>query len=123
MHWRFLRILNTFSKSLRSKFIFLGPVPQKQLPDIYRSTSVCVFPSLAEAFGLTCVEAMACGKPVVVTKYASGPELVENGELGLLANPRITGICHSCYWDIKQSRPAGISWQQRKTKNNANLKY
>ena len=82
------RILNTFSKSLRSKFIFLGPVPQKQLPDIYRSTSVCVFPSLAEAFGLTCVEAMACGKPVVVTKYASGPELVENGESGLLADPK-----------------------------------
>jgi len=41
-----------------------------------------------EAFGLTCAEAMACGRPVVATSLASGPELVEDGISGLLADPR-----------------------------------
>jgi glycosyltransferase involved in cell wall biosynthesis len=48
---------------------------------------VFVFPSRVEAFGLTCAEAMACGCPVVATRLASGPELVEDGISGLLADP------------------------------------
>jgi glycosyltransferase involved in cell wall biosynthesis len=66
---------------------FAGVVPHGELPAIYGAASVCVVPSFAEAFGLTCAEAMACGTPVVMTALASGPEMVENGQSGLLADP------------------------------------
>lgn len=66
----------------------LGKVPHNELPKIFNQASVFVFPSRVEAFGLTCVEAMACARPVVATSLASGPELVEDGVSGLLADPR-----------------------------------
>lgn len=66
---------------------FMGFVPHTELPNLYRSASVCVFPSRAEAFGLTCAEAMACGCAVIMTALASGPELVTNGESGILIEP------------------------------------
>ena len=60
----------------------------QDLPALYNQAGVFVFPSHVEAFGLTCVEAMSCGRPVVATCLASGPELVEDGVSGLLADPR-----------------------------------
>lgn len=83
--------LAQFPVTWRSKFQFTGRVPQDQLPAVYRQAGVVVFPSLAEAFGLTCAEAMACGRPVVATALASGPELVEHEQSGLLADPRDPG--------------------------------
>lgn len=66
---------------------FKGYVPHAQLPHLYNLAAVSVFPSRAEAFGLTCAEAMACGAAVAMTSKASGPELVEDGNSGLLADP------------------------------------
>jgi len=65
---------------------FLGRIPFESLPGYYNHASLAVFPSLAEAFGLTCAEAMACGTPVIMTSKASGPELVEDDKSGLLIN-------------------------------------
>lgn len=64
------------------------PVAHDAMPAVFNAASVFVFPSRVEAFGLTCAEAMACGRPVVATTLASGPELVEDGVSGLLADPR-----------------------------------
>jgi len=79
--------LNDLAPMWQEKFHFIGRVPHQQLPEYYRQAAVVVFPSLAEAFGLTCVEAMACGKAVAATTLASGPELVEHERSGLLADP------------------------------------
>lgn len=73
----------------RESVQFSGFVPHAQLPEIYASCTVAVFPSRAEAFGLTCAEAMSCGCAVVMTSIASGPELVEHEVSGLLADPRL----------------------------------
>jgi glycosyltransferase involved in cell wall biosynthesis len=57
---------------------FLGPVPDDLLPDVYRSADLCVLPSRAlEGFGLSAVEALACGTPVVVADTGGLPEAVE----------------------------------------------
>jgi glycosyltransferase involved in cell wall biosynthesis len=69
------------------KVRFLGHVPQAHLPSLYSRAAVAVFPSHDEAFGLACVEAMACGAAVVMTARGSGPELVEDGKSGLLVEP------------------------------------
>lgn len=64
---------------------FRGFVAQDQLADFYRSLDVFVLPSDYEGFGLTVLEAMACGVPVVTTRVSSLPEVV--GDSGLLCEP------------------------------------
>lgn len=80
-------LLSFVPEKLRRSVNFVGYVDHGQLPLWYSRAAVAVFPSHAEAFGLTCAEAMACGAAVVMTKRGSGPELVEDGISGLLVDP------------------------------------
>jgi len=64
----------------------LGLVPDDQLPALYRDAAAFVQPSSYEGFGLTALEAMACGAPVIAAEAGSLPEVV--GDAGLLVPPR-----------------------------------
>ncbi len=57
----------------------------EELRALYASAKALVHPSLYEGFGLTCLEAMAAGTPVAVSRIASLPEVV--GEAGLYFDP------------------------------------
>jgi glycosyltransferase involved in cell wall biosynthesis len=63
----------------------VGYVPDALLPALYRGARAFVLPSRYEGFGLTCVEAMACGTPVVAADRAALPETC--GDAALLADP------------------------------------
>ena len=65
--------------------VFLGRVSTEELLWLYNVAKVLVAPSLYEGFGLTPLEAMACGTPVVVSDVSSFPEVV--GDAGLLVDP------------------------------------
>ena len=67
------------------RVILPGYVARTDLPYLYSSAEVFVFPSLYEGFGLPALEAMACSAPVVASDRSSLPEVV--GEAGLLVNP------------------------------------
>lgn len=64
----------------------LGFVPDAHLPLAYRAADLCVMPSQAlEGFGLTALESLAAGTPVMVTPVGGLPEVVEglDGDLVL----------------------------------------
>jgi glycosyltransferase involved in cell wall biosynthesis len=82
-----VELLELIPEAARGCISFAGFVPHANLPLVYARATVAVFPSYAEAFGLTCAEAMASGTAVVMTSRASGPELVEHQISGLLADP------------------------------------
>jgi glycosyltransferase involved in cell wall biosynthesis len=63
----------------------LGYVPERLLPGLYAGARAFAMPSLYEGFGLPCLEAMACGTPVVAAHRAALPETC--GGAALLADP------------------------------------
>ncbi len=60
-----------------------------ELPALYRGARMLLLPSLYEGFGLTALEAMACGTAVVASNTSSIPEVV--GDAALLVDPLDTG--------------------------------
>jgi glycosyltransferase involved in cell wall biosynthesis len=71
-----------------SRVRFLGRAPQEQLLAEYAAALCVVCPAFDEDFGLTCLEAMACGKPVIACRDGGGyVELVEDGVDGFLVEP------------------------------------
>ena len=63
---------------------WLGHVPDVDLPGLYAGARAFVLPSLYEGFGLTALEAMAAGTPVVVSDRGALPEVV--GDAALVAD-------------------------------------
>lgn len=63
-----------------------GAVDRTELPALYARASVCLVPSRFEAFGYTCLEAMACGRPVVASRTGGLPEVITTGRDGLLTD-------------------------------------
>ncbi len=68
-----------------SRVEFTGPVPDDQMPALYRDAVALVFPSLYEGFGLPVVESMACGTPVITSNTTALPEIA--GGAALLVDP------------------------------------
>lgn len=66
---------------------FLGFVPDEDLPALLNSADVFVMPSTAELLSIATLEAMACGKPVLVARARALPELVSEGVNGCLFAP------------------------------------
>jgi mannosylfructose-phosphate synthase len=69
------------------RVIFHDYVPDEQLADFYRAADVFALSSRYEPFGMTAVEAMACGTPTVVTTEGGLWEQVTWGLEALYANP------------------------------------
>jgi glycosyltransferase involved in cell wall biosynthesis len=63
---------------------FTGAVPDEDLPALYNAAALYVLPSLHEGFGIPCLEAMACGTPVIASRAGALSEVV--GDAGWLLN-------------------------------------
>jgi glycosyltransferase involved in cell wall biosynthesis len=68
----------------RQHVIFAGQVDDAALVRRYQGSQVFALPSGREGFGLVVLEAMMAAKPVVAVRAGATPELVRDGETGLL---------------------------------------
>lgn len=64
--------------------IFLGK--RKDARDLLKLADICVLPSLSEGMSNAILEYMAAGKPVVATSVGGNPELVQDGQNGILVD-------------------------------------
>ncbi|TIM15017.1 MAG: glycosyltransferase family 4 protein, partial [Mesorhizobium sp.] len=72
------------SHGLRDRVHFVGNVPHKDLVATYHEADIVVNPSLSESFGISVVEGMACGIPVVGTRVGGMCESILAGSTGML---------------------------------------
>jgi glycosyltransferase involved in cell wall biosynthesis len=76
----------TCQLGLEDRVTFAGFVPEERLPDHYRAADLVVLPTRdLEGFGLTTVEALACGTPVLGTPVGATPEILGPLDPALLA--------------------------------------
>ncbi|MFQ5957916.1 MAG: glycosyltransferase family 4 protein [Alphaproteobacteria bacterium] len=66
---------------------YAGAQPPDILPRFYAATDVYAWPAVNEAYGMALLEAQAAGLPVVAGRVRGVPEVVRDGETGLLAPP------------------------------------
>lgn len=80
------------SLGVANRVRFLTDVPDDDLPALYNTASVYlgvsrVEPRTVEGFGISLVEALACGIPVIGGRSGGIPDTVREGETGLLVDP------------------------------------
>jgi len=76
---------------LETMVTFMGKPDKDTLLKLYNVADALIAPSLYEGFGLTVLEAMACGTPVITSNVSSLPEVA--GDAAILVNPRdVTAI-------------------------------
>ncbi len=72
---------------LKAKFAgvtWMGVLPRKELAGVYRAADVFVFPSKSDTFGLTMLEAMACGTPVAAYRVEGPIDVVADSTAGVM---------------------------------------
>lgn len=85
--WEGEHPLATIRRSGVQHVFLAGWRPHEQLPQALNAADVLVLPSVAEAFGLALVEAMACGLPVVACRAHGPATIVRDGQSGWLVPP------------------------------------
>jgi glycosyltransferase involved in cell wall biosynthesis len=81
-------VLQSFPEEARPHVRVIDRVPEEQVLGEFRRHDVLVFPSTYEGFGLVVLEAMSQGLPVIATPVGCAPELVREGETGLIVPAR-----------------------------------
>jgi len=108
---------------LGGRVVRTGYVDDGELAPLYGGADAFVFPSLYEGFGLTPLEAMRCGTPVITSNTSAFPEVV--GDAGILLDPAdedalcqaILGVCRdegvrARMREQSLARAASFSWER-----------
>lgn len=88
--------VNSQQVTTRHNYVAVGALTSERLLSYaYSAADIFVTPSLAESFGLVALEAMACGVPVIGTHVGGLPDMIRNGENGLLVKPQDAAELHA----------------------------
>ncbi len=88
---------------LREHIFLTGYVVNTDLPGIINLSSVFLYPSLRESFGIPILEGMACGVPVITSNTSSMPEVA--GDAALLVNPENPGEIAEAIYSLVNDLP------------------
>ncbi|MEO7975745.1 glycosyltransferase family 4 protein [Flavobacterium sp.] len=83
--WKMMQEL--FSDKAILNVLYLGSIPYSEIKEKIQQATVCVFPSFAEAFPVSWLEAMAMKKPIVASNIGWAKEMIDNGMNGFLEHP------------------------------------
>ena len=90
------------SSGYENDIILPGYIDEIDLPTLFNSAEMFVYPSLFEGFGLPPLEAMACGCPVITSDVSSIPEVM--GDAGILIDPQnadqVSNAIHKVISDV-----------------------
>ena len=78
------------------KVHFMGKLHHETLKSLAASSDICVFPSQYEGFGISILEAMALGKPVVTSNRGGQLDFVVHGKNALLVDPGDPELLAAC---------------------------
>ena len=81
-------VLASFPAAARGRVRVVGRLDERDVMAAYRVHDALVFPSTYEGFGMVVVEAMSQRLPVIATPVGCVPDLVRDGETGLVVAPR-----------------------------------
>ncbi len=100
---------------IQDRIHFLGK--QDNVNELLPLADLMLMPSEMESFGLAALEAMACGVPTIATRVGGVPELVDDGENGLLFNVGDVDAMSSAAISLLQDPPrlARMAGAARKT--------
>lgn len=83
----------------------LGPINSEHLMSVaYAACDFFVIPSVEEAFGQTCLEAMSCGRPVIGFQAGGIPDMISNNDSGFLIPKRDTAALAKAMADLSENR-------------------
>jgi glycosyltransferase involved in cell wall biosynthesis len=111
-------MLHELAEAHPGRVRFLGAVSDDQLLELYREVALLVLPSvtvtcygkpvrISELLGLSILEAMACGTPVVASRLGGLREVVRHGETGFLVEPGdVAGLRHHLELVLEDPRRA-----------------
>lgn len=84
--WQMMQDL--FSEKAKANVSYLGSVPYSEIKTKIEQATVCVFPSFAEAFPVSWLEAMAMQKAIVASDIGWAGEVIIDAESGFLVDPK-----------------------------------
>ncbi|MFQ5963092.1 MAG: glycosyltransferase family 4 protein [Candidatus Scalinduaceae bacterium] len=101
--------------NIKEKVIFTGS--RSDVTQIMKSMDLFVLPSLREPFGIVILEAQACGKPVIATSVGGIPEVIKDGDTGILVKPKdsdgLADAIITLLGDREKMRKMGLSGRER----------
>jgi glycosyltransferase involved in cell wall biosynthesis len=112
---------------LKARFpeaVFVGARPHADLPAIYSSADVFVFPSLTDTFGLVLVEALACGLPVAAFPAPGPRDVVGVSGAGVLSQDLGAAAIMALSIDpsVCRSHAANFTWSKAADQFLANIR-
>lgn len=98
----FIKQLQQESESIKDKVVFTGFIDYEKVPSLLKMADIAVVPSMwEEPFGLTVVEAMAAGLPLITTRSGGIPEICE-GVAMIVERENIVSNLASAILDLYQ---------------------
>lgn len=102
--------LRDLAASLDLRVRFLGQISRAELPGAYSASAALVHGCAVETFGLSVLEAMACGRPVIAVAGGALPEVVGvDGTRGILVDPAAPLEMRDAIAALMQDRPRAES--------------